>query len=72
MYNSLTQLLEEQFQQKALYKSEGGSARQDVTLQNIQARCRMVIAYMMSQIIPEFVENGQGFIMVLASANLDE
>ena len=32
----------------------------------------MVVAYMMSQIIPEFQENGEGFIMVLGSANLDE
>jgi NAD+ synthase (glutamine-hydrolysing) len=46
--------------------------RQDITLQNIQARTRMVVAYMMSQIIPEFQENGEGFIMVLGSANLDE
>ena len=38
----------------------------------MQARSRMVIAYMMAQIIPTFEIKKDGFILVLASANLDE
>jgi len=44
---------------------------EDLALQNIQARSRMVTSYLLGQLVPW--ANGQnGFLMVLASANIAE
>ena len=51
-----------------LFKSQGGSARESVALQNIQARSRMVLSYMLAQLVgPE-----RAPLLVLSSANVDE
>jgi len=44
---------------------------EDIALQNIQARLRMVLSYMLAQLYPTTI-NSQGFLLVLGSANLDE
>ena len=54
----------------------GGSRTEDVALQNIQARLRMVLAYFLAQLLPWIRglsrANGPGFLLVLGSANVDE
>jgi NAD+ synthase (glutamine-hydrolysing) len=44
---------------------------QDLALQNIQARLRMVTAYFFAQLLP-WVRGRTGFLLVLGSANVDE
>jgi NAD+ synthase (glutamine-hydrolysing) len=53
------------------YLSDGGNATQDLALQNIQARLRMVFSYMLAQLMP-WVRQRPGFMLVLGSANVDE
>lgn len=70
------------------YLSEGGTATEDLALQNIQARLRMVMAYLLAQLTPwirgmggvgsdnargsQKVEVRRNFLLVLGSANVDE
>jgi NAD+ synthase (glutamine-hydrolysing) len=49
----------------------GGSNTEDLALQNIQARLRMVTAYLYAQLLP-WVRGRSGFLLVLGSANVDE
>ncbi|KAJ3127900.1 glutamine-dependent NAD(+) synthetase [Nowakowskiella sp. JEL0407] len=49
----------------------GGSARENLALQNIQARLRMVLAYMFAQLLL-WVRGRPGSLLVLGSANVDE
>lgn len=49
----------------------GGSYAEDLALQNIQARIRMVIAYLLAQLLP-WIRGKSGFLLVLGSANVDE
>jgi NAD+ synthase (glutamine-hydrolysing) len=53
------------------FLSKGGNMAQDLALQNIQARCRMVMSYLCAQLLP-WVRNKTGFLLVLGSANVDE
>lgn len=53
------------------FKAHGGSVTENVALQNIQARLRMVMAYMCAQLFP-YIRNGHGWLLVLGSANVDE
>ena len=58
------------------FKSNGGSVAQSVALQNIQARTRMVLAYLLAQLLPSVSTfrggKGGGSLLVLGSANVDE
>ena len=55
------------------FKSSGGSDAENLALQNIQARCRMVLAYLWAQLLPTFrSRKGGGSLLVLGSANVDE
>lgn len=56
---------------KPQYKLHGGSQAENLALQNIQARLRMVMSYMFAQLLP-FVRGRQGGLLVLGSANVDE
>jgi NAD+ synthase (glutamine-hydrolysing) len=49
----------------------GGQIAEDLALQNIQARLRMVTAYLFAQLLP-WVRGRSGFLLVLGSANVDE
>ena len=49
----------------------GGTKAEDLALQNIQARLRMVLAYLYAQLLP-WVRGRTGFLLVLGSANVDE
>lgn len=53
------------------FTSRGGSISEDLALQNIQARLRMVTAYLFAQLLP-WVRGRSGFLLVLGSANVDE
>lgn len=53
------------------FSSRGGTMSEDLALQNIQARIRMVTAYLFAQLLP-WVLGKQGFLLVLGSANVDE
>ncbi|CAN6180172.1 unnamed protein product [Urochloa humidicola] len=53
------------------YKVDGGSNAENLGLQNIQARIRMVLAFMMASLMP-WVHNKSGFYLVLGSSNVDE
>ena len=50
---------------------DGGSTAENLALQNIQARVRMVVAFMLASLMP-WVRSKQGFFLVLGSANVDE
>jgi NAD+ synthase (glutamine-hydrolysing) len=53
------------------YRDVGGSHAEDVALQNIQARLRMVYGYLLAQLLP-WTHGREGFLLVLGSANVDE
>ena len=53
------------------FTTQGGTIAEDLALQNIQARIRMVVAYLFAQLLP-WVRNRSGFLLVLGSANVDE
>ncbi|KAF9531775.1 hypothetical protein CPB83DRAFT_848706 [Crepidotus variabilis] len=53
------------------YRSQGGTNAENLALQNIQARLRMVLAYMFAQLLP-WVRGKNGGLLVLGSANVDE
>ncbi|PPR03203.1 hypothetical protein CVT26_008051 [Gymnopilus dilepis] len=53
------------------FRSQGGSDAENLALQNIQARMRMVLSYMFAQLMP-WVRGKYGGLLVLGSANVDE
>ncbi len=53
------------------FRVHGGSDAENLALQNIQARLRMVIAYFFAQLLP-WVRGRSGGLLVLGSANVDE
>ena len=53
------------------FSNDGGSINEDLALQNIQARTRMVLAYLLAQLFP-WVRGHKGWLLVLGSANVDE
>lgn len=53
------------------FEVHGGSMAEDLALQNIQARLRMVTAYLFAQLLP-WTRSRKGFLLVLGSANVDE
>ncbi|KAL4200645.1 hypothetical protein AMTRI_Chr02g212180 [Amborella trichopoda] len=56
---------------RPFYKVDGGSNTENLALQNIQARVRMVIAFMLASLMP-WVQSKSGFYLVLGSSNVDE
>lgn len=58
---------------KPIYKIFGGSNIENLALQNIQARLRMVLAYLFAQLLPWCRgKQNAGGLLVLGSANVDE
>ncbi|KAI8072698.1 hypothetical protein BC940DRAFT_339223 [Gongronella butleri] len=53
------------------FRVHGGSNTENLALQNIQARLRMLLAYMFAQLLP-WTRSIQGGLLVLGSANVDE
>ncbi|KAK8845384.1 NAD+ synthetase [Kwoniella newhampshirensis] len=56
---------------KPQFAVHGGSSAENLALQNIQARLRMVVAYMFAQLLP-WTRGKVGSLLVLGSANVDE
>ena len=54
------------------FKVHGGSFVENAALQNIQARLRMVIAFLFAQLMPWVRSKQNGFLLVLGSGNVDE
>jgi NAD+ synthase (glutamine-hydrolysing) len=53
------------------FLSLGGTMSEDLALQNIQARLRMVFSYFLAQLLP-WIRERRGYLLVLGSANVDE
>lgn len=53
------------------FRVHGGTNAENLALQNIQARLRMVLAFMLAQLVP-WTRQRSGFLLVLGSANVDE
>lgn len=68
---ALTGLFQTVTGKKARYRSEGGQPAENLALQNIQARLRMVVAFLFAQLWP-WTHGWSGFLLVLGSANVDE
>ncbi len=56
---------------KPRFKIEGGSLTENIALQNIQARLRMVISYLLAQLMP-WARKRPGGLLVLGTGNVDE
>jgi NAD+ synthase (glutamine-hydrolysing) len=54
------------------FKVQGGTNSEDLALQNIQARSRMVISYFFAQTLIWVRDGGSKQLLVLGSANVDE
>lgn len=55
------------------FKVHGGTQTENLAMQNIQARLRMVVAYLFAQMLPLVRKRkGTGSLLVLGSANVDE
>ena len=52
-------------------QADGGSGAENLALQNIQARLRMVLAFLLAALLP-WVRGRAGFLLVLGTANVDE
>ncbi|CAN4127170.1 unnamed protein product [Withania somnifera] len=69
--SSLISLFQTLTGKRPRYKVDGGSNIENLGLQNIQARVRMVLAFMLASLLP-WVHNKPGFYLVLGSSNVDE
>ncbi|KAH7840969.1 hypothetical protein Vadar_023985 [Vaccinium darrowii] len=69
--SSLLSLFQTLTGKRPRYKVDGGSNIENLGLQNIQARIRMVLAFMLASLLP-WVHNKTGFYLVLGSSNVDE
>ncbi|OMO79802.1 Carbon-nitrogen hydrolase [Corchorus capsularis] len=69
--SSLLSLFQTLTGKRPRYKVDGGSNIENLGLQNIQARIRMVLAFMLASLLP-WVHNKKGFYLVLGSSNVDE
>ena len=58
--------------QRPQFASKGGTWQEDMALQNVQARLRMVTAYLFSHSYYLGCEVKSGFLLVLGSGNVDE
>lgn len=68
---SLTKLFEKVTGKTPQFKVNGGTNAENLALQNIQARLRMVLAYFLAQLLP-WVRGKQGALLVLGTSNVDE
>lgn len=73
LVTSVVSLFEVATGKKPIFKIFGGSQIENLALQNIQARLRMVLAYLFAQLLPwvRGIPNSGG-LLVLGSANVDE
>jgi len=53
------------------FEEMGGSKSEDLALQNVQARTRLIISYFVAQVLPNITKR-KGFFLVMATGNGDE
>jgi NAD+ synthase (glutamine-hydrolysing) len=71
MVSAVIQVFSAAFGRTPRFAVHNGTMAEDLALQNIQARLRMVTAYLFAQLLP-WVRGRSGFLLVLGSANVDE
>lgn len=71
LFNKFKEFIKTTMDFEPKFKVEGGHWQEDLALQNIQARIRMVVSYLFSQIIPSRM-NIPGYLLVLSAGNVDE
>jgi NAD+ synthase (glutamine-hydrolysing) len=71
IFSSFKSVVEVALKKEIKFQSESGGYSEDLALQNIQARIRMCLSYMLAGLVNWSVER-KGFLLVLASGNLDE
>ncbi|SCV99468.1 LAFE_0A03818g1_1 [Lachancea fermentati] len=73
LVSAVVNLFEVATGKRPIFKIFGGSQIENLALQNIQARLRMVLAYLFAQLLPwvRGIPNSGG-LLVLGSANVDE
>jgi NAD+ synthase (glutamine-hydrolysing) len=54
-----------------IFRVHGGTTAENLALQNVQARSRMVVAYLFAQLLL-WVRGFNGSLLVLGSSNVDE
>lgn len=69
--SSVVRLFEIATGRRPVFKIFGGSNIENLALQNIQARLRMVLSYLFAQLLP-WTYQRKGSLLVLGSANVDE
>jgi len=70
-YDEIVKILTKSTGKTPNYTLHGGSYTEDLALQNIQARLRMVVSYFMAQLVP-WTKGDQGFLLVLSTSNIAE
>ena len=71
IYEAIKNLEESVLGMKLRFEGEGGTLREDLALQGVQARTRLVISYLTSQVIP-IKYKLKGFLIVMATGNCSE
>ena len=73
VFNAMTKFFSLVMNKTLNFKVHGGSNTENIALQNIQARLRMVISYLFASMLPTVRQRfGGGGLLVLGSANVDE
>jgi NAD+ synthase (glutamine-hydrolysing) len=72
LVSSVVSVFEVATGKKPIFKIFGGTQTENLALQNIQARLRMVLAYLFAQLLPWVRGRPAGGLLVLGSANVDE
>ena len=70
-YAKIIEIMKQATGKTPKFTSQGGTMAEDLALQNIQARTRMVVAFFMAQLVPWACDT-QGFLLVLGSSNIAE
>lgn len=70
-YDSIVNIFKSATGKTPKYEKQGGTYGEDLALQNIQARIRMVVSYLLAQLVP-WSEQKKGFLLVLGTSNIDE
>ncbi|RLV96095.1 Glutamine-dependent NAD [Spathaspora sp. JA1] len=72
LVSSVVSIFEVVTGKRPIFKIFGGNNIENLALQNIQARLRMVLAYLFAQLLPWTVRGKSKGLLVLGSANVDE
>lgn len=71
VYEAVKELGESTFGLQLNFESQGGSIREDLALQSVQARSRLVVSYLAAQVIPVKFHL-RSFLIVMATGNCSE